>query len=65
MVYTTLKAIEIMAIENGGNGGKIITMGSVASLAAFYSTPIYSASKHAVLGFICALSVCIYYIIYI
>ncbi|XP_022090129.1 15-hydroxyprostaglandin dehydrogenase [NAD(+)]-like isoform X2 [Acanthaster planci] len=47
----TFTAIKYMSPDNGGNGGKIINIASMAGLWPIYLMPVYSASKHAVIGF--------------
>lgn len=46
-----MAAIEHMGIENGGRGGMIINMASVLGLFPTSCAPVYSASKHGVIGF--------------
>lgn len=56
LIRTSQLALQHMGMENGGSGGVII---NVASLAAFYSmeiAPVYTASKCGVVGFTRALS---------
>lgn len=40
-----------MRISKGGRGGTIINMASVGGLDFFSLGPLYSASKHGVIGF--------------
>lgn len=60
VVYSTLAAMQLMSKEHGGNGGIIGIVASVASLTPFWCIPIYTATKHAILGFIRCLSVIIF-----
>ncbi|XP_059845885.1 15-hydroxyprostaglandin dehydrogenase [NAD(+)]-like [Hypanus sabinus] len=56
LIRASQLALQHMGMENGGSGGVII---NVASLAAFYSmeiAPVYTASKCGVVGFTRALS---------
>lgn len=57
VLNTTLKAMDIMSIENGGKGGIIAAVASTVGLVPSFSVPVYSASKHAVVGFMRSLSV--------
>lgn len=40
-----------MGRDTGGKGGVIINVSSVAGLQALPNYPIYSATKHAIVGF--------------
>lgn len=46
----TLLAQRFMGRNNGGSGGVVINIGSVTSVRPQISTPIYSATKHAILA---------------
>ncbi|KAI8435230.1 hypothetical protein MSG28_003586 [Choristoneura fumiferana] len=51
LVTSTLKAIELMRVDEGGKGGTVINISSVAGLQQTYFTPIYCGTKAAVLHF--------------
>ncbi|XP_043077876.1 15-hydroxyprostaglandin dehydrogenase [NAD(+)] [Puntigrus tetrazona] len=51
VVRGTYLALEHMKKENGGNGGVIINVSSMAGLGPLPITPIYTATKHGVVGF--------------
>ncbi|KMQ90121.1 15-hydroxyprostaglandin dehydrogenase, partial [Lasius niger] len=44
-------ALDHMGRHKGGKGGVIVNISSVAGLFMYLPAPIYTASKHAVLGF--------------
>lgn len=56
-INSTLLAVEHMRKDKGGSGGQIINIGSIASYTPTIRTPIYTASKYAVLGFTKSLAV--------
>ncbi|KAF4518619.1 hypothetical protein B566_EDAN005944 [Ephemera danica] len=51
VIRGTLLGIRFMGKERGGRGGTVINIGSNTSMRPYVSAPIYSATKHAVLGF--------------
>uniref|UniRef100_A0A8C1VUU2 Zgc:56585 n=1 Tax=Cyprinus carpio TaxID=7962 RepID=A0A8C1VUU2_CYPCA len=51
VVRGTYLALEHMKKENGGNGGVIVNVSSMAGLGPFPMAPIYTATKHGVVGF--------------
>ncbi|KAF4098142.1 15-hydroxyprostaglandin dehydrogenase [NAD(+)] [Onychostoma macrolepis] len=51
VVRGTYLALEHMKKENGGNGGVIINVSSMAGLGPLPIAPIYTATKHGVVGF--------------
>lgn len=46
----TLLALQFMGKDKGGSGGVVVNIGSAASVRPQISTPVYTATKHAVLG---------------
>ncbi|XP_049808292.1 15-hydroxyprostaglandin dehydrogenase [NAD(+)]-like [Schistocerca nitens] len=48
VVYGILLAYKYMGKQNGGAGGLVVNVSSVAGLDAYPHTPIYSGTKHAV-----------------
>ncbi|CAH2086737.1 unnamed protein product [Euphydryas editha] len=50
-VTSTLKALEVMKADNGGSGGVIINMSSLVALQQNTHSPVYRATKTAVLQF--------------
>lgn len=50
-MYSCTEALKYMGINNGGKGGVLINIASIAGLIAFSQSPIYSTSKHAIVGF--------------
>ncbi|KAG7320679.1 hypothetical protein KOW79_015094 [Hemibagrus wyckioides] len=57
VVRGTYLVLEHMKKQNGGNGGVIINVASLAGLGPFPSAPVYTATKHGVVGFTRALAV--------
>jgi len=52
VIRTNYAAIPYMSRENGGRGGLIVNIASVTGVdCSQFSTPIYNASKHAVVAF--------------
>ena len=51
VITTTLKALDIMSKENGGKGGVVLNMSSIAALFQDHVLPVYFATKSAVLQF--------------
>ncbi|XP_067280659.1 15-hydroxyprostaglandin dehydrogenase [NAD(+)] [Pseudorasbora parva] len=51
VVRGTYLALEHMKKENGGNGGVIVNIASMAGLGPLPVAPIYTAAKHGVVGF--------------
>jgi 15-hydroxyprostaglandin dehydrogenase (NAD) len=51
VIRGTLLGVRFMGKERGGRGGIVINIGSNTSMRPYVSAPIYSATKHAVLGF--------------
>jgi 15-hydroxyprostaglandin dehydrogenase (NAD) len=50
VVRGTLLGLQYMGKDEGGKGGVVVNTASVAGLAPFAVTPIYVATKHAVIG---------------
>lgn len=46
----TLLALQFLGKDKGGHGGVVINIGSAVSFRPQISTPIYTATKHAILG---------------
>ncbi|KPJ07894.1 15-hydroxyprostaglandin dehydrogenase [NAD+] [Papilio machaon] len=61
LVTSSLKALELMRKDEGGKGGVVINMSSIAAICAVPDTPIYSATKAAVLKFTTAMGNDLYY----
>ena len=55
LVRTTLLGIEIMGKHNGGRGGTIVNIASVAGVTPVKEFPIYCGTKYAVVGFTASL----------
>jgi hypothetical protein len=51
VIRGTLLAMRFMGKDKGGKGGTVVNIGSNTSMRPYVSAPIYSATKHAVLGF--------------
>ncbi|XP_018583931.1 15-hydroxyprostaglandin dehydrogenase [NAD(+)] [Scleropages formosus] len=51
VVRGTYLALQHMKKESGGQGGVIVNVASVAGLGPLLSTPVYTATKHGVVGF--------------
>ncbi|XP_039888277.1 15-hydroxyprostaglandin dehydrogenase [NAD(+)]-like isoform X2 [Simochromis diagramma] len=51
LIRVSYVALEYMNKLNGGKGGTIINVASVAGLTPVPSCPVYTATKHAVIGF--------------
>ncbi|XP_039307833.1 15-hydroxyprostaglandin dehydrogenase [NAD(+)]-like [Solenopsis invicta] len=56
VIRSSIMAFDHMGKHKGGKGGVIVNISSVAGLCPAFFIPIYSASKHAVLGFSQSLS---------
>lgn len=62
VIRVTYLALEYMNKLKGGRGGVIVNTASLAGLGPFMSCPVYTATKHGVVGFtramsgVCALS---------
>uniref|UniRef100_A0A8C1VRI9 15-hydroxyprostaglandin dehydrogenase [NAD(+)] n=1 Tax=Cyprinus carpio TaxID=7962 RepID=A0A8C1VRI9_CYPCA len=62
VVRGTYLALEHMKKENSGNGGVIVNISSIAGLGPLPLAPIYTATKHGVVGFSRAMAVRILHI---
>ncbi|XP_028838424.1 15-hydroxyprostaglandin dehydrogenase [NAD(+)]-like [Denticeps clupeoides] len=51
VIRGTFLALELMKKENGGRGGVIVNIASMAGLGPHAVAPVYTASKHGVVGF--------------
>lgn len=51
-----------MSVSNGGKGGIIVNVASVAALTNMPTLPIYGASKYGVLGFTRSMAVSLFYL---
>lgn len=51
MINSTLAGMKHMSKENGGPGGLIANMSSVVGLDPMFLLPVYSSTKHAIIGF--------------
>ncbi|MBN3296241.1 15-hydroxyprostaglandin dehydrogenase [NAD(+)] [Amia ocellicauda] len=51
VIRGTYLALQYMKKENGGQGGVIVNVASMAGLGPFLSVPVYTATKHGVVGF--------------
>ncbi|XP_070544220.1 15-hydroxyprostaglandin dehydrogenase [NAD(+)]-like [Ptychodera flava] len=51
LIRSTYMAVEYMGIQHGGHGGVIINISSIAGLFPNKYVPIYTATKHGVVGF--------------
>lgn len=54
----TLLALQFLGKDKGGQGGIVVNIGSASSARPQISTPIYTATKHAVLGLSRSCGVC-------
>lgn len=59
LTHTVYTGIDVMNKEKG-RGGIILSTASVAGLDGFYSMPVYSATKHGVIGLMRCLGVRIF-----
>jgi len=50
VVRGTLLGLQHMGKDEGGNGGVVVNISSIAGLYPFSGGPIYDATKHAVIG---------------
>jgi len=50
VVRGTLLGLQYMGKDEGGKGGVVVNIASILGLAPFSGSPIYTASKHAVIG---------------
>ena len=57
----TLLALERMGTNKGGAGGVVVNISSIVGLKANPFGPVYSASKHAIVGLVRSLGVSISY----
>ncbi|XP_077989373.1 15-hydroxyprostaglandin dehydrogenase [NAD(+)]-like [Glandiceps talaboti] len=51
VIEGTYLAVKHMGTKNGGKGGVVINTASIAGLIPFECMPLYTASKHGVVGF--------------
>lgn len=51
LINVSLVAMDVMSKSNGGNGGIMVNIASVAGLSASPGTPVYNATKHGGIGF--------------
>ncbi|XP_053110764.1 15-hydroxyprostaglandin dehydrogenase [NAD(+)] isoform X3 [Hemicordylus capensis] len=51
MIRGTYIGLDYMKTENGGSGGVIVNISSLAGLVPVAHQPVYCASKHGVVGF--------------
>ncbi|XP_070556567.1 15-hydroxyprostaglandin dehydrogenase [NAD(+)]-like [Ptychodera flava] len=51
VITGTYLAVELMGTQNGGNGGVVINTASAAGLITNPYGPVYTATKHGVVGF--------------
>lgn len=56
-INVSLAALNAMSKVNGGNGGVVVNVASVAGLVPIAMSPFYNASKHGVIGFTRTLAV--------
>lgn len=57
MIRVTYTALEHMSKLSGGRGGVIVNTASMAGLGPFPSCPVYTATKHGVVGFTRAMAI--------
>jgi 15-hydroxyprostaglandin dehydrogenase (NAD) len=50
VVRGTLLGLQYMGKDEGGKGGVVVNMASLAGLEAFAPLPVYSATKNGVIG---------------
>ena len=50
VVRGTLLGFQYMGKDEGGKGGVVVNIASIAVVCPFASSPIYAATKHAVIG---------------
>ena len=50
VVRGTLLGLQYMGKDKGGKGGVVVNTASIAGLAPFASIPLYTTTKHAVIG---------------
>ena len=50
VVRGTLLGFKYIGEDEGGKGGVVVIMASIAGLAASAAFPVYAATKHAVIG---------------
>jgi 15-hydroxyprostaglandin dehydrogenase (NAD) len=50
VVRGTLLGLQYMGKDEGGKGGVVVNISSIVALAPFAGSPIYVATKHAVIG---------------
>ena len=51
-IYGTKMAMQKMSTETGGYGGVVVQLGSMASFVTTTASPLYLASKHAIVGLV-------------
>ncbi|KAJ8266860.1 hypothetical protein GJAV_G00135520 [Gymnothorax javanicus] len=51
VVRGTYLALQYMKKENGGSGGVVVNTASIAGMEPFLLLPVYTATKHGVIGF--------------
>lgn len=63
VINFTQVAVDFMSIEKGGRGGIIANVSSLCGVDALFANPVYTATKHAVVGFTRSLGVSIIWLI--
>ncbi len=56
VIHGTAHAVRTMATSRGGGGGSIVVTASVAGLVGYVPTPMYTATKAAVIGWVRAIA---------
>lgn len=50
VIHGTMLGLKYMGKDNGGDGGIIVNIASIAGITPFAVCPIYCATKHGVIG---------------
>lgn len=60
VINSSLIALKHMSTGNSGKGGFIVNISSIAGLTNMFYSPVYGASKHAIISFTNSMAVSLF-----